>query len=148
LRANMERAFNDKIYSLAPLLSEEQALNAFRQYKRYDHRNRWFHALYSIDRIRRFCALHTDGAALHLRDIPEEEIESWHPQRTCAPRVENGHRFGGDLEIDAELYETLIASAGRQTVRDAAEWCGLSRETFLYRAEELEQRMMLCFCKY
>ncbi|MCL2010930.1 MAG: B12-binding domain-containing radical SAM protein [Synergistaceae bacterium] len=148
LQAEMGRAFEEKISSLAPRLSEERAMKCFLPLRKYGHWSRWCKELYLIDRIRKFCALRLDGAIRHLRDVPAEELDDWHPQRTCPPRVENGQSFGGDMAIDAELYEALVASSGRQTVLEAAESCELSRDAFLRRAEELERRMMLGFCKY
>ncbi|GHS94356.1 hypothetical protein AGMMS50276_06820 [Synergistales bacterium] len=149
LRADMERTFNDKIMSLAPNLSEELAMRIFQNVEKYGgYRARWFQAIYAIERIRKFCSLLRSGAISHFYSVPAEEADDWHPQRTCAPRVENGRNFGGDIEIDDELYKVLVASSGRQTVSQAVHWCGISRDTFLRRAEELERRMMLGFCKH
>jgi radical SAM superfamily enzyme YgiQ (UPF0313 family) len=149
LRADMERAFNDKIIAEARDLSESRAMRIYEYSRKYGvHLNRWYQAIYSMDRIRKFCALHCSGAFRYIREVPVAEINKWHPQRTCAPRVENGRRFGGDVELDAEMYRIFVASSGRVTVLEAAESCGVSPKEFLCRAEKLEEHMMLGLCRY
>ncbi|MDR1874002.1 MAG: B12-binding domain-containing radical SAM protein [Synergistaceae bacterium] len=147
LRFAMEAAFNDKTMELTHTLPEETALRVFR-YGKLGMTSRWFRNLYSVDRLRKFCSLVRDGAARRLADVPPGELRAWHPQRTCTPRVQDGRRFGGDMEIDGELYRALLASSGRQTVSEAAAWCDVSEEAFLRLAEELARRMMLVFCEY
>jgi hypothetical protein len=110
--------------------------------------SRWYGALFAIERVRKFCGLRLSGAIKLRSELSDDAIGAWHPQRTCTPRVEGERRYAGDIEVDAGLYAVLVASSGRRTVRETAESCRLSQETFLNLAVELERRMALGFCKF
>jgi radical SAM superfamily enzyme YgiQ (UPF0313 family) len=148
MRHEMERAFSERIKELTLRLTENQAMNVFRQYKRYGNQTLWLNALSTIDRLRRFCALSHDGAIRHFSELPSLEWREWHPQRTCAPRIEGGHCFAGDLEIDDDLYRFFVACSGRQTSAQVMGVLGIGEEEFARCARLLESCMALGFCLY
>lgn len=148
LRSDMDKAFKEQICKLAGQLPPHRVERHFGLARDYKFYTGWYNALYAVARCRRYAILRQEGAARLLGDVPQEQRHLWHPQRTCSPVARDDGYFAGDMPIDASLFPVLVASAGRMTAQEAANFCHMSLETFYMCAEQLEAQMALLFCEY
>ncbi len=148
LRADMDEAFAQKIRELAMRLPAAVMERLLRYWRRYHLCSGYVETLLGNPRCSRFLLLLEEGAVRRQADISPQEIGSWHPQRQCRPLTRDGKHFAEDVPLDATAYRVFVASAGRMTVDEAAAYCSLSRQEFLRVAQELEDKMVLAFCRY
>ena len=85
---------------------------------------------------------------MELGTIPVAELWQWHMQRTCTPLVKDGRCFAGTEALSREEFEVFLSAAGRMTMAEAMQYCGMEQTAFLALAAELEQRRVVTFCRY